>query len=305
MKKLLSNFLKIGITVFLFWWLSRSVEIGELLAYFKSIPRGLVLAIFSLGLLNVAGQALRFYTSVHFLMPAFTAKQLVVSHFSGFALRLILPASMGEVGKVFMLPGNNKTRIYTFLLDAFYCTATNLFFFGIACFLLYPQMWYMLGFCLVFIVFFWIYRLLVRTTNFKKHIPDTVPYFKFGLANISFSIFTMVVYVAQYWVLLKNFGMSLFDTAKASIFILGVGYIPLSFAGMGFRENGAQYVLANFGVSSHVAVGTAMLVFSANVLFPALIGVIMLTFVSDIKLRDIRAMVKKKEQESKDLKRES
>lgn len=294
MKKFLSNFLKIAITVFLFWWLLRSLDIKELITHFKSIPKGLVLAIFGLGLLNVAGQAFRFYTSVHFLMPPFTPKQLVVSHFSGFALRLILPASVGEVGKAFLLPGDNKTRIYTFLLDAFYNTATNLFLFGIACFLLYPHMWYMLGFCLIFIVFFWIYRLLVNTTNIKEHIPANVPYLKFSIANISFSILTMVVYVSQYWILLKNYGMSLFDTAKASIFILGVGYIPLSFAGMGFRENGAQYVLANFAISPHVAVGTAMLVFTANVLFPALIGVIMLTFVSDIKLRDIRKTISHK-----------
>lgn len=304
MNKILSTSLKIAVTIFLFWWLSRSVDFHELLAYYRSIPLILVLAVFALGLLNVGGQGLRFFYSVHLLMPRFTTKQAIVSHFSGFALRLILPGSVGEVGKVFLLPGDNKTRIYTFLLDAFYCTGVNLFYFGIACFLLYSKMWYMLGFCLIFIVFFWIYRLLVHTTGFKKHIPENVPYFKFGLANIAFTSFTMIAYIAQYWTLLKEYGMHLFDIAKSAIFILGVGYIPLSFAGMGFRENGAKHVLEIFNVPSEAAVGIALLIFTANVLLPALIGVIMLAFVSDIKLHDIREMVRKKEQESEDEKRE-
>ncbi len=298
MNKILSNFLKIAVTVFLFWWLSRSVDFYELVAYFRSIPTYLVLLIYLLGLINAGAQGLRFFYSVHLLMPPFTKKQAIVSLFAGFTLRIILPGSVGEVGKIFLLPGDNKSRLYTFLLDAFYCTATNLFFFGIACFLLFPKMWYMLGFCFIFIVFFWIYRLLVHTTDFKKHIPDNVPYFKFGVANITFTTLTMVVYVSQYWALLKQYGMDLFEVAKSSIFILGVGFIPFSFAGMGFRENGAKYVLEMFNVPSEAAVGVALLIFSANVLFPALIGVIMLTFVSDIKLHDIKEMVKRKERES-------
>ena len=198
MNKILSNFLKIAVTVFLFWWLSRSVDFHELVAYFRSIPTYLVLLIYVLGLVNAGTQGLRFFYSVHLLMPPFTKKQAIVSLFAGFTLRIILPGSVGEVGKVFLLPGDNKSRLYTFLLDAFYCTGTNLFFFGIACFLLFPKMWYMLGFCFIFIVFFWIYRLLVHTTDFKKHIPGDVPYFKFGFANITFTTMTMIVYVGQY-----------------------------------------------------------------------------------------------------------
>ena len=302
MKKFLSSFLKIAITVFLFWWLSRSVNIKELWAYFRSIPTSLVLGVFALGILNVGGQALRFLYSVHLLMPPFTFKEGLVAHFSGFAFRLILPGSVGEIGKTFLLPGDNKLRLYTFLLDAFYSTGVMFFFFGISTFLLYPKMWYMLVFCLIFFVFFLIYRLLVKTTNFKQHVPEHVPYFKFGIANIVFTSITLVSYIMQYWTLMRQWGISLFDQVKACFFILGIGSIPLSFAGMGFRENAAQHVLQPFGIPAEAAVGGALFIFSVNVLIPALIGVILLNFVSDVKLKDIKILLKKKDK--KDVKRE-
>jgi uncharacterized membrane protein YbhN (UPF0104 family) len=297
MKKILSTILKVAITVFLFWWLSRSVNIKELWLFFRSIPLWMILSVFGLGVINVGGQALRFLYSVHLLMPPFTFKQGLVSHFSGFAFRLILPGSVGEVGKTFLLPGDNKLRIYTFLLDAFYSTGVMFFFFGISTFLLYPKMWYMLIFCFIFIIFFWIYRLLVRTTNFKQHVPENVPYFRFGLANIGFTTITLVSYVMQYWVLMRQWGVSLFDQIKACFFILGVGSIPLSFAGMGFRENAAQHVLGSLNVPAEAAVGSALFIFTVNVLVPALIGVILISFLSDVKFKDIKRMIKKKDEE--------
>jgi len=298
MRKILSNFLKVAITVFLFWWLSRSVNLKELWAYFRSIPTSLILTVFALGIFNVSVQALRFFYSVHLLMPPFTAKQAIISHFSGFAFRLILPGSVGEVGKTFLLPGDNKLRIYTFLLDAFYSTGVMFFFFGISTFLLHPKMWYMLSFCLIFFVFFWIYRLLLRTTNFKQHVPEHVPYFRLGFVNIGLTMLTLTAYIFQYWMLMRQWGITLFDQAKACFFILGVGSIPLSFAGIGFRENAAQHVLQPFGIPAEAAVGGALFIFTVNVLVPALIGVILLNFASDIKLKDMKAMIKKKDEEN-------
>ena len=296
MKKFLNIFIKIAITALLFWWLSRSLDEMALLHYFATIPLWLVLAVFGLSIINTGSQALRFLYSVHLLMPPFTFKQGLIAHYSGFAFRLILPGSIGEVGKAFLLPGDNKTRMYTFLLDAFYTTGALFFFFGISTFLLYPRMWYMLIFCLIFFVFFLIYRLLVKTTGFKKHVPENVPYFRFGFANISFTLLTFASYIFQYWLLMHQYGMNLIEQVKVCFFILGVGSIPLSFAGMGFRENAAQHALSAYAVPSEAAVGAALFIFFMNVLLPALVGVILLTFFSDIKLKDIKKMIKKNEE---------
>ncbi|MCK4529949.1 MAG: hypothetical protein KAU44_02135, partial [Candidatus Marinimicrobia bacterium] len=157
---------------------------------------------------------------------------------------------------------------------------------------------YMLVFCLIFFVFFWIYRLLRRTTDFKQHVPEHVPYFRFGVANIVFTSITLVSYIMQYWTLMRQWGISLFDQAKACFFILGIGSIPLSFAGMGFRENAAQHVLQPFGIPVEAAVGGALFIFSVNVLIPALIGILLLSFFSDVKMKDIKALLKKKDEES-------
>jgi uncharacterized membrane protein YbhN (UPF0104 family) len=96
---------------------------------------------------------------------------------------------------------------------------------------------------------------------------------------------------------MKPYGVSFFEQVKSCFFILGVGSIPLSFAGMGFRENAAQHVLGGFGVPAEAAVGAAIFIFCINVLIPALIGVILINFASDIKLKDIKLMIKKREKD--------
>ncbi len=291
MKKILSMLLKISITVALFWWLFRQIHIKELLIFYHSIPINILLGVFVLGLLNITGQGLRFFYSVHQLMPKFTLKQAVISHFSGFTLRLVLPGSIGEMGKTFLLPGTTKQRIYTYLIDIFYSTGTHVFFFGISTYLLYPKMWYMLGFCVIYVVLFWIYRLFKKNTNFKNYIPEYVPYLKIGIVNISLSILTTFIFILQYWVMLRSYGISLFDQGKVCFFILGVASIPVSFAGLGLRESAANITLQPFGIPSEVAIGSALFIFFVNVLLPALIGVILLNFFSDIKYHDIRKLV--------------
>ncbi|MDZ7796507.1 MAG: lysylphosphatidylglycerol synthase domain-containing protein [Candidatus Marinimicrobia bacterium] len=105
MKKILSTLLKIGVSADLFWWLSRYVNVKELLAFYHSLSLPLILAVLGLGILNIAGQAARFFYTASKLMPPFTFRQALISHFSGFTFRLALPASIGEVGKTFLLPG--------------------------------------------------------------------------------------------------------------------------------------------------------------------------------------------------------
>ena len=291
MKKILSMLLKISISAALFWWLFRQIHIKELFMFYRSIPLGVILGVFVLGLLNLTGQGLRFFYSAHQLMPPFTLKQALISHFSGFTFRLILPASIGEVGKTFLLPGTTKQRIYTFLIDIFFATGTMFFFFGISTYLLYPDMWYMLGFCVIFIILFLIYRLFKKNTNFKDYIPEHVPYLKIAITNVSLTILTYIAFISQYWLILRSYGISWIDQGKVCFFIVGIASVPVSFAGLGFREGAANIALQPFGIPSEVAIGSALFIFFVNVLLPALVGVILLNFFSDIKYRDIRKLV--------------
>ncbi|MBN2781245.1 MAG: flippase-like domain-containing protein [Candidatus Marinimicrobia bacterium] len=295
MKKFLSVLLKIAISALLFWWLSRNVNGRELLKFFQSIPPGVILAVLGLGFLNVAGQGIRYFYSVRQLMPPFTFKQALISHYAGFMFRLMLPGSIGEVGKAFLLPGTTKQRIYTFMLDSFFATGTLFFFFGISTWLLYPRMWYMLGFCVIFVVLFWVYRLLKKNTDFKNYVPEHVPYLKILVFNVGVTMLTYIAFISQYWLMLKPYGIAWLDQAKACFFILGVASVPVSFAGLGFRENAAHIVMQPFGVPAEVAVGAALFAFCANVILPALAGVILLNFFSEIKYHDIRNFIKRGE----------
>ncbi|MDZ7820980.1 MAG: hypothetical protein U5N26_03705 [Candidatus Marinimicrobia bacterium] len=171
---------------------------------------------------------------------------------------------------------------------------TMFFFFGISTYLLFPKMWYMLFFCVVFVIFFWIYQLLKKHTGFGDYVLKGVPYFRIGSFNIVLTTLTYATFVTQYWLLLRPYGIDWFDQAKACFFILGIGSVPVSIAGIGFRETAAHFALQQFGVPSSVAVGTAFFVFFVNTFIPAGIGVILLSFFSDVKFRDIRNIIKKK-----------
>ncbi|MDZ7796506.1 MAG: hypothetical protein U5N56_05450 [Candidatus Marinimicrobia bacterium] len=119
--------------------------------------------------------------------------------------------------------------------------------------------------------------------------------FQIGSFNIIVTIFTYVTFISQYWLILRSYGIGWLEQAKVSFFILGVGSIPVSFAGLGFRETAAHFALREFGVPSSVAVGTAFFIFFVNVFIPAVVGIILLSFFSDVKFRQIRELIKKKE----------
>ncbi|MBW6458183.1 MAG: flippase-like domain-containing protein, partial [FCB group bacterium] len=283
MKKIISLLLKLAITGLLFWWLIEQVDGKELLRFYNSIPKGIILAVLGLGMMDIICQGFRYVYAARLLMPPFTLRQAVISHFSGFTFRLMLPASLGEVGKTFLLPGTTKQRIFTFMIDIFYATGIMFFFFGISTWLLYPHMWYMLAFCFIYLVLFWIYRLFKENTAFKHYVPEHVPYLKIAAVNISLTILSYTAYISQFWLLLRPYAISWFTQAKISFFILGVGAIPFSFAGIGFREGAAHVALRPFGVPAEVAVGTTLLIFFINVILPAMVGVLLLNFLSPIK----------------------
>jgi uncharacterized membrane protein YbhN (UPF0104 family) len=293
MKKILSLLLKIAITALLFWWLIIQVDGKELLRFYNSIPKGVMLAVLGLGMIDISCQGFRYLFAARQLMPPFTLRQAIISHLSGFTFRLMLPASIGEVGKTFLLPGTTKQRIFTFMIDIFFATGIMFFFFGISAWLLYPRMWYMLAFCFIYLVLFWIYRLFKENTAFKHYVPEDVPYLKIAVVNISLTLLSYMAYISQFWLLLRPYAISWFTQAKVCFFILGVGAIPLSFAGIGFREGAAHVALRPYGVPAEVAVGSTLLIFFINVIVPALTGVVLLNFFSPVKYRDIKNIVKK------------
>lgn len=307
-KKTLSLLAKITLSAGLLIYLFTKVDMGELWEYFNTLPLQSVIWVLLLGFVNVSLQGLRFLYAAHLLLPKFTFKQALISHYSGFLFRLLLPASIGEVGKAFLLPGTNKRRIYTFLIDAFFNTGIMFFFFGIATWLLYPKMWYMLGFCLIFIILFLIYRLIEKQSSFSQYVPEHVPYLRIGIMNAGLTLLSYLTFIGQYQVVLRQYAISFFDQAKVCFFILGVGSIPLSFAGLGFRENAAHVALGAFGVPAGAAVGAALFIFFVNVILPALTAVLLLGFFSDIKFKQIRgmarSMIRQEEKEKKQKRRD-
>lgn len=288
MKNHISTLSKIFVTGLLFLWLSRYVNLRELLQFVRDIPLNTMIMVIIYGVVNLLGQAFRFLYAARLIVGPLTKKQILLSYFSGFTFRFLLPASIGEVGKTLYLPGTTKEKLFTFLIDAFFCTGVLFFFFGISAYSLYPERWYMLFFSLLYIVLFVVYWLLKDRPGIKRFVPERVPYAKIAVSNIVTTIFTYATFASQYWYLLKDYDISWLTQSKICYFVIGVGSLPISFAGLGLREGASTFALSPFGVPAEAAVGVSLLVFVINVLIPAAVGVILITFFSDLKLSDVR-----------------
>jgi uncharacterized membrane protein YbhN (UPF0104 family) len=274
--------LSVGVVGVTLW----RVSFADLRAAFRNLDlRSLLLAVLCILALN----ALRAY-KWHALLAAvgnFRLQQSLRTLLGGWALGLITPGRIGELGRCIFVRKHERAQVTLLtLLDRTMDLWALLTLVGASLFLLVPHP------AAIFGVAVWLALLPVvlgfpgllahlskvvkRLHHFHGHltevasrlVPAQMPrYAVMGLA-------AMWLELSSFFFLLRAFSPTGFATAVATYpYIALAGDLPLSFGGVGVREGAAALLLSPYAVPPGAAVDAALLWFVFGILLPAVLGV--------------------------------
>jgi uncharacterized membrane protein YbhN (UPF0104 family) len=217
-------------------------------------------------------------------------RQSLRSLFGGFALGLITPGRLGELGRCVFVRESERAQValltvFDRLLD-FWALLTLM---GVSLFLLTSRpaaifgvaVWFaslpvVLGFpALVTHFSRWARRSAHFRGQFLESAAEMPP-----LATPRFALLALAAMAAElaaFFFLLRAFSPAGFTTALATYpYILLAGDLPVSFSGIGVRESAAALLLSPYAVSSSAAVGVSLVWFVLVILAPAILGALWL-----------------------------
>ncbi len=277
--------ISVGVAAIIVW----RVPFAGLRAAFRDLEVGsLFLALFCLLVLLF----LRAY-KWHLLMTAAgkgALRQSMRALFGGFALGLITPGRLGELGRCVFVREEERAQValltvFDRLLD-FWALLTLM---GASLFLLASRP------AAVFGVAVWLALLPVvmgfpalvshlsklarKSRRFRGHFTGAAA----GMPLVStprlalLAVVAMGAELASFFFLLRAFSPTGFSTALATYpYIVLAGDLPVSFSGVGVREGAAALLLSPYSVPSGAAVGTCLVWFVFAMLLPAALGALWL-----------------------------
>lgn len=277
--------LSLGVAVVIVW----RVPFAGLRAAFRNLEMGsLFLALFAFLVLF----SLRAY-KWHRLMTLAgkgPLRRSLRSLFGGFALGLITPGRLGELGRCVFVRENERAQvalltIYDRLLD-FWALLTSM---SASLFLLAPHP------AAIFGVAVWLAllpvvmafpalishlgKLVQKSRHLQGHFLDAAV----GMPWVSTPRFALMALgamwaeLASFFFLLRAFSPTGFSTALATYpYIVLAGDLPVSFSGVGVREGVAALLLSPYAVPSGAAIDASLVWFLFAMLLPAILGALWL-----------------------------
>ncbi len=300
-KQILVWVLKIGVAAGLLFFLVKTITVAELqVAIQGADPLLLVLAAL-LSPVNLWLQALRWRTFVRSEYPDRPFYRIFNSVLGGFAIGLITPGRVGEVGRVFLLHVPKRIRLVGLhVVDKLYFMG---FVGSTGPLLLYtmpgfadalPQQ--MHSSALVFVlclplVYLWLgldarpirsllLGIQIAFGSKSKYMDMLNAYEGLSLRHTSrallYTLLQMLLILTQFFLLTRAFqevGWSIAArTYGAVLFVKTV--LPVSIGSLGVGEWAAVSFYERFGISDATAFSASLLLFGLNVLLPALFGLI-------------------------------
>ncbi len=208
------------------------------------------------------------------------------SLFGGFALGLITPGRLGELGRCVFVRKTERAEVAVLnLLDRLLDFWALLTLVSVSLFLLTsrPAAIFGVAVWLASIPFVLEFPALVarfahwahKSTHFAEHFFEPVE--QMPLVSVprfaALSICAMGVELSSFYFLLKAFSPTEFNTAIATYpYIVLAGDLPITFGGIGVREGVAASLLSPYAVPSGAAMGATLVWFVFAVLMPAALG---------------------------------
>ena len=294
MKKNILLFIKLGLTFGILYLITRKINFN--LIYRTFLAPDLLFLIISV-ILVIPNFALKFWKWNILLKTSGIQTNMFISarsYLAGLAIGIATPARVGEVGRAFFLPQKEKLQgAGVVVVDKIFDLISIIFLSLLgARILIQPSTFYLLIFC----VFAGTGILLFSRTIHQFIVPPLSKY-SFGtkLEKI-FSIFTQlsrgviaknlvitlamfVVVLLQCFFLVKTFyaGHLTFNAILfAYPLVIVANILPITLGGLGVREGVAVFTLSIFAIPGEIAVSATLYLFLINVVFPSIIGCIII-----------------------------
>ncbi len=213
-------------------------------------------------------------------------RQSLRSLFGGFALGLITPGRLGELGRCIFVREEERAQVALLtLLDRLLDFWALLTLMGVSLFLLASRPAAVLGVVVWLSLLPVVVRFPALVSHFSK-LAQRSRYFRGHFLGVAvamphvatprfaiLAVSAMGVELASFFFLLRAFSPTEFTTALATYpYIVLAGDLPVSFSGVGVREGAAALLLSPYAVSSGAAVGASLVWFVLAMLLPAVLG---------------------------------
>ncbi len=275
-KKIAFYLIKLIVSAALVWLAVRRIEPDNLFQYIRSLPLYLFVMILLGGVVNLGLQFIRFRLIIDECRHEISTPRLLKVFFIGFAFRLTVPGGHGEAAKMLFIPGETKNRITAYGIEKLSISVLITFLFGPSVAYLFPEHPAFLFISLVPVAGILMLFFLKNKPVIQKWTITGTRYRLIALKTILLTAGIYGVFITQYWLLLQLYNIEWLTVAAICILVMGAASLPISVSGLGIRENTTAWLLAGYGVAPAVGVGVPLMVFVMNVVFPAVIGGVLL-----------------------------
>ncbi|MBX7150324.1 flippase-like domain-containing protein [bacterium] len=318
LKKTLLLLIKIGITVFLFYFIATKIQLTEIRAEFSEINWNAFGIGLAMTIPNILIQHYKWRYLTHILNPAISNRDIFASLMCGFSIGLVTPGRLGELGKGLFLTSVRRSEITGMSIIDKVFSQLALSVFGLIGMVMMIEFQFqpgteiktlviIFGVLLITIlsmvafvpervrdvirsskkIFHYapfrdkIFSLISASENFKKH--HFAPSLAYAL------IFQLIIYVQFYWFINAFTPMPISDgLIGASSVMFAKSLLPIALMDIGVREGASIYFLGKLGISASAAFNASIMIFLSNVLLPGVIGLFYLVHFNFFKRHDSR-----------------
>lgn len=294
---------KIFLTVSVLGLLIVTIKPAEILGSFQGARYPLVFISLALVIPNLGIRAVQWGYILKRVKPDIRPAEIASTLLVGFTFAVVTPGQLGEFGRAFFISGRPRLELIGLsFIDKLY-NLLMIVLFGSLGILLLPGLvlggnaYVFISSCIL-IAILWVMLLaavmsprwirdLLYAVNVMLPYRDKIKvvigaldpiYRKHSLVLASLAASHYLISITQYYLLVKSFQfVGIFDAFRAAAATLFTkAALPISIGGLGVGETASVGFFRIFEVAKAVAFNSSMMLFSMNVLLPAVIGLFIL-----------------------------
>ncbi len=295
--------IKILLTVSVLGLLVITIKPREIIAAFQGSYYPLVFVSFILVIPNLGLRALKWGYVLRQVKPTASVREILNSLLVGFTFAVVTPGQLGEFGRAFFIAGRPRLELIgVSFIDKFF-NLLPIILGGSIGLLFLPGLvldgnTYLFMGCCVLVALLWTFfivlllsprwvRDLLYAINVMLPYREKIKILLSGLDPIRvkqsltlacLGIAHYAIVICQYFLVVQSFQqVNLFDAFRATSATLFVkAALPISIGGLGVGETASVGFFRLFEVGRAAAFNSSALLFSMNVLLPALVGFLIL-----------------------------